>query len=146
MCAFPSRVAYFYDHDVGDFYYALGHPMKPHRMRMVHELLIAYGVHERLQVLQPPRATERDLTRFHSDDYIEFLKRITPETAQGQMDQLQRCKFPFFDFKARKWGLPLMMTRRLPLPSAPGMDMSTANSGIGAHCPATLRQWALRHF
>jgi histone deacetylase 1/2 len=83
-------VAYFYDHDVGNYYYALGHPMKPHRMRMVHELLIAYGVHEKLQVLQPPRATERDLTRFHSDEYIEFLRRITPETAQKQLDQLQR--------------------------------------------------------
>jgi histone deacetylase 1/2 len=93
--AFPSRVAYFYDHDVGNYYYALGHPMKPHRMRMVHELLIAYGVHEKLQVLQPPRATERDLTRFHSDEYIEFLRRITPETAQKQLDQLQRCKFSF---------------------------------------------------
>lgn len=34
-----SRVAYFYDSDVGSHHYGTGHPMKPHRMKMTHSLV-----------------------------------------------------------------------------------------------------------
>lgn len=44
------RISYFYDGDVGNFYYGQGHPMKPHRIRMTHSLLCAYGVYQKLDV------------------------------------------------------------------------------------------------
>lgn len=37
------RVAYFLDTDIGGFYYAQHHPMKPHRLSMTYNLCLAYG-------------------------------------------------------------------------------------------------------
>lgn len=45
------NVGYFYDPDVGNFYYAQGHPMKPHRMRMTHNLLLAYNMFDKMDIL-----------------------------------------------------------------------------------------------
>lgn len=75
--------------------------MKPHRMRMTHNLLVAYGLYDKMDVLPTPRASDRDMTRFHSDEYISFLKLITPYTLQDQLSSL--CRFnvledcPVFD-------------------------------------------------
>ena len=33
------KVAYFHDSDIGNFYYGQGHPMKPHRVEMTHNLV-----------------------------------------------------------------------------------------------------------
>ena len=49
-----DRVCYFYDHDVGSHYYAANHPMKPHRITMAHHLVLAYGLHEDMEVLSFP--------------------------------------------------------------------------------------------
>eukprot|EP00178_Gracilaria_changii_P003211 TRINITY_DN146_c0_g3_i1.p1 TRINITY_DN146_c0_g3~~TRINITY_DN146_c0_g3_i1.p1 ORF type:complete len:824 (-),score=121.16 TRINITY_DN146_c0_g3_i1:4651-7029(-) len=95
------RVGYYYDSDVGNFYYAQGHPMKPHRMRMTHNLLVAYGLADKMEVLSTPRASERDMTRFHADDYISFLKNVTPELIGDHSTNLTRFNVledcPVFD-------------------------------------------------
>lgn len=85
-----GRVSYYYDPDVGNFYYASGHPMKPHRMRMTHNLLVAYGLTDKLDIFTPPRATDKEMTRFHSDDYIQFLKTVTPDSLTEQLTLLSR--------------------------------------------------------
>lgn len=36
--------------EVGNYNYGPGHPMKPHRIRMVHNLLVNYGVYRHLQI------------------------------------------------------------------------------------------------
>lgn len=77
-----KRIAYYYDQDVGNFSYGYGHPMKPHRMRMAHSLISSYNLHSYMTILRPRRATSKDLTTFHSDEYIDFLMRVTPETVQ----------------------------------------------------------------
>ena len=51
----PRRVAYFYDPDVGNYVYYLGHPMKPHRIRMAHNLIVNYGLCD--DVDDSPRAS-----------------------------------------------------------------------------------------
>ncbi|TCD60061.1 hypothetical protein EIP91_010795 [Steccherinum ochraceum] len=76
------RVAYYYDPDVGAFTYGLGHPMKPQRMRITHELVSAYGMLDHMQVLRAKRASAEEMTRFHTDEYIHFLSRVVPETAE----------------------------------------------------------------
>lgn len=53
--------------------------MKPHRIRMVHSLLVNYGIYKDLQVYRPPRATAEDMMQFHSDDYVSFLRRVSPD-------------------------------------------------------------------
>jgi hypothetical protein len=46
-----KRVAYYYDNDVGLYTYSTGHPMKPHRMRITHDLISAYGMLDKMHVL-----------------------------------------------------------------------------------------------
>lgn len=44
------QVAYFYDAELGSYYYGQGHPMKPHRIRMAHNLILHYGLHNMMDV------------------------------------------------------------------------------------------------
>lgn len=37
--------------DVGAYTYGLGHPMKPQRMRMTHELVSVYGMIDKMSIL-----------------------------------------------------------------------------------------------
>lgn len=78
-----KRVAYLYDDEVGSFIYNDYHPMKPHRVRMTNNLVIAYDLYDKMTVMKPERATATDLTRFHTDEYIQFLQMATPENAAG---------------------------------------------------------------
>ncbi|XP_008681126.1 probable histone deacetylase 19 isoform X1 [Zea mays] len=95
------RVCYYYDPDVGNYYYGQGHPMKPHRIRMTHSLLARYGLLNQMHVYRPSLASQRDLCRFHADDYIKFLRSVTPDTQQEQTRLLKRFNVgedcPVFD-------------------------------------------------
>ncbi|KAI8821347.1 histone deacetylase 1 [Fimicolochytrium jonesii] len=73
------RVSYYYHEDVGNFHYGPQHPMKPHRIRMTHNLVMNYGLYKKMEIYRPSRATFAELTKFHSDDYMEFLQRVTPD-------------------------------------------------------------------
>lgn len=46
----PKKVAYFYDSDVGNYAYVAGHPMKPHRIRMAHSLIMNYGLYSKMEI------------------------------------------------------------------------------------------------
>lgn len=37
--------------EIGAYSYGLGHPMKPQRMRITHELVMAYGMLDKLHVI-----------------------------------------------------------------------------------------------
>jgi len=84
------RVSYFYDAEIGNYHYGQGHPMKPHRVRMTHNLVVNYGLYKRMEVFRPKPVGSSQMTRFHSDDYINFLKVITPDNMQDYVRQLQR--------------------------------------------------------
>ena len=43
-------VAYFYDSDVGNYAYVAGHPMKPHRIRMAHSLIMNYELYKKMEI------------------------------------------------------------------------------------------------
>ncbi|KAF9035973.1 hypothetical protein BJ165DRAFT_1509353, partial [Panaeolus papilionaceus] len=45
------KVAYYYDTEVGAYTFGLGHPMKPHRIRVTHDLVSAYGMLDKMHVL-----------------------------------------------------------------------------------------------
>mmetsp|Transcript_5354 Transcript_5354/g.15737 ORF Transcript_5354/g.15737 Transcript_5354/m.15737 type:complete len:454 (-) Transcript_5354:95-1456(-) len=74
-----KKIAYFYDGDMGHYYYGPGHPMKPHRLKLAHHLILSYGLYRKLEVYRPHRAEAEEMTRFHSPEYIDFLRRITPD-------------------------------------------------------------------
>ena len=48
--------------------------MKPHRIRMTHNLLLNYGLYRKMEIYRPHKATQEEMTKFHSDDYIRFLR------------------------------------------------------------------------
>uniref|UniRef100_A0A1D1XE95 Histone deacetylase n=1 Tax=Anthurium amnicola TaxID=1678845 RepID=A0A1D1XE95_9ARAE len=73
------RVSYFYEPTIGDYYYGQGHPMKPHRIRMAHNLVVHYSLHRLMEISRPYPASSLDIRRFHSDDYVHFLSSVTPE-------------------------------------------------------------------
>ena len=45
-----KTVAYFYDSDVGNYAYVAGHPMKPHRIRMAHSLIMNYELYKKMEI------------------------------------------------------------------------------------------------
>lgn len=52
-----KTVAYFYDSDVGNYAYVAGHPMKPHRIRMAHSLIMNYGLYKKMEIYVSMLAT-----------------------------------------------------------------------------------------
>lgn len=52
--------------------------MKPHRIRMTQSLVVNYGLYKKMQLFRPPRASFDDITKFHTDEYINFLRTVTP--------------------------------------------------------------------
>lgn len=93
-----SRVCYFYNNDMGSYYYGASHPMKPHRLKMTHSLLLSYGVYKKLDVYRPHYADYQELTLFHSKDYIDFLKRVSPDNSKDHLHQLQKFNLgPYTD-------------------------------------------------
>jgi len=95
------RVSYFYDAEVGNYHYGQGHPMKPFRARLTHNLVINYGLYRQMDIFRPPLIPGKELTRFHSDDYINFLRLVSPDNMQDYTRQLQRFNVgedcPVFD-------------------------------------------------
>lgn len=43
-------ILFFSTGDVGNYYYGQGHPMKPHRIRMTHNLLLNYGLYRKMEI------------------------------------------------------------------------------------------------
>nr|AAW25462.1 SJCHGC03853 protein [Schistosoma japonicum] len=72
------RVVYFYDPDCGNFHYGPNHPMKPHRLTLTHTLVVNYNLTDSMKVYKPYHASMKDMISFHSQEYIEFLRDVTP--------------------------------------------------------------------
>lgn len=53
-----KKIAYYYDDEIGNFHYGPGHPMKPHRMRLAHHLILAYGLYRQLGQTHDTESTE----------------------------------------------------------------------------------------
>jgi len=91
-----KRVTYFYDPGVGNFYYGANHPMKPHRLALTHNLILHYGLHKKMQMFRPRIADHDDLKKFHSDDYVSFLARVSPNIF-GNIDESHLRRFNIGD-------------------------------------------------
>jgi len=54
-----------------------------------------------MEVYRPEMATEEDMTKFHTDDYVEFLRLVTPDNQHEHLRQLKRFNVgedcPVFD-------------------------------------------------
>ena len=79
-----KKVAYFYDSDVGNYAYVAGHPMKPHRIRMAHSLIMNYGLYKKMEIyvcLLRPSALDRGRT--YDVHAVDLHRRSAPNQPTG---------------------------------------------------------------
>ncbi|CAG9460103.1 unnamed protein product [Pedinophyceae sp. YPF-701] len=95
------RVCYFYDSSIGNHYFGPNHPMKPHRVTMAHHLVLAYDLDRDMDCYRPRLAGGSEMAAFHSEDYVDFLRRVTPGNQEQLLSQMQRFSVgedcPVFD-------------------------------------------------
>jgi len=75
--------------------------MKPHRMRMAHNLVLNYGLYKKMEIFRPHLLSEEAMTMFHADDYIHFLSNVTLDNQHEYQREINRFNIdvdcPIFD-------------------------------------------------
>ncbi|ODV71888.1 histone deacetylase HOS2 [Cyberlindnera jadinii NRRL Y-1542] len=99
--SYQPHVSYHYNPAVSQYHYGVRHPMKPFRLMLTDHLVIAYKLYEKMDLYTPRAATKEEILEFHSEDYIDFLQRVTPETLNKFSSELKRFNIgddcPVFD-------------------------------------------------
>ena len=92
--AMTRRAAFVYDEALSRHQLRHDHPMRPIRLQHTFELLQAYGAFdEGVSQLVPPRAaTDSELARLHTEEYIEAVKCFSRGGSE-----YQRARFNFDD-------------------------------------------------
>ena len=70
------NTAFIYSDDFAKYDYGPGHPLKPFRLKLTHDLIQAYGLLSLpdVRVVEAKPAAEEDLLLYHTRDYLEVLK------------------------------------------------------------------------
>ncbi|ORX36428.1 putative histone deacetylase 3 [Kockovaella imperatae] len=119
-------VAYYHPKGVGNYHYGERHPMRPQRLELTNQLVLGYGLDKAMTMHNPRRATDEELANFHDSDYIAFLKRVTPKSAQSLTEEEQKYNvgddcpvfFDVFAFCQQYTGASLAAARKLTSGSA----------------------------
>jgi histone deacetylase HOS2 len=69
------KVAYYHPQGVGNYHYGERHPMRPQRLELTNQLVLGYGLQDKMTMHAPRKATDEELLGFHDSDYIDFLRR-----------------------------------------------------------------------
>ena len=72
----PPRVSYFYDTEVGSFFYGQEHPMKPFRIKMAHQLIVNYGLYRKMSVYVSQKWIISSSTRL-SLTHTDYFSNLT---------------------------------------------------------------------
>ncbi|CDK28088.1 unnamed protein product [Kuraishia capsulata CBS 1993] len=99
--SFNPHVSYHYNPEVPQYHYGVRHPMKPFRLMLTDHLVVAYKLHERMDLYKTRRATKEELLEFHAEDYVNFLQTVTPDNAAKYTNLLKKFNIgddcPVFD-------------------------------------------------
>ena len=87
MSSGKKRVSYFYDAEFPLHHYGPGHPMKPARLLLTHNLVLSYGLHRKMDCYKPHRASAGEMAQYHTPEYIDFIRRVSPDTAKALAGQ-----------------------------------------------------------
>lgn len=85
-----TRVSYHHNSQAENHHFGSSHPMKPWRLTLTNQLVLGYGLQEYMDCYSTKAAAEDELREFHSSDYLDFLKRVTPQNADSFTQQLPR--------------------------------------------------------
>lgn len=97
------RVSWHANPAVEPHHFGQNHPMKPWRLTLTKQLVMAYGMHHAMDLYLARAATYEEMAGFHSADYLDFLSQVIPADmdATSQTDRLQGFNFgddcPIFD-------------------------------------------------
>jgi len=70
---YEEVISYYFDHKFGNFVFSFGHPMKPLRINMVHELVKSYGLNRYMNIKKGSNVSNDELKNFHEDEYLNTL-------------------------------------------------------------------------
>lgn len=91
------RVSWHANPDVEPHHFGSSHPMKPWRLTLTKQLVMAYGMHHAMDLYLSRAATYEELSEFHHTDYLDFLRQVMP----GDMEKPEKSdsvvKFNFGD-------------------------------------------------
>ncbi|KAL0233536.1 hypothetical protein PCE1_002051 [Barthelona sp. PCE] len=97
----PKKTCYFFSDAIGSAYYGSRHPMKPMRIVLTHSLILSYDLYKNMAVFKPRYPDPQALSAFHSDSYVNFLSKVTPDTVSNYQSNLSRFNIvddcPIFD-------------------------------------------------
>lgn len=119
--SYQPHVSYHFNPRVTEYHYGVRHPMKPFRLMLTDHLVGAYKLYEKMDVYTPRAATREEMQEFHSEDYIDFLQRVTPDSLGKFAQQLKQFNIgddcPVFDgvydYSALYTGASLDATEKL---------------------------------
>ena len=64
--------------------------MRPHRVRLTHSLVSHYDLEKSMVLHRPTPRSETQIEEFHADDYVKFLKAVTPDNQDEFLTQMRR--------------------------------------------------------
>mmetsp|Transcript_16605 Transcript_16605/g.30441 ORF Transcript_16605/g.30441 Transcript_16605/m.30441 type:complete len:402 (-) Transcript_16605:1122-2327(-) len=82
-----KRVSYFYDPEFPLHHYEPGHPMKPPRLLLTHNLVLSYGLYRKMDCFKPHRATAAEMAQYHSPEYVDYMRRASPDMGKALANQ-----------------------------------------------------------
>lgn len=86
---YSPNVSYHYNPKVSEYHYGVKHPMKPFRLMLTDHLVIGYKLYEKMDLYTPKPASKEELLEFHSEDYIDFLQKVTPDNVSKYSNLLK---------------------------------------------------------
>ncbi|KAF2638807.1 histone deacetylase [Massarina eburnea CBS 473.64] len=76
------NVSFHYNPHVEYHHFGSSHPMKPWRLTLTKQLVLAYGLEYCMELYEPRPATFDELAIFHDREYLSFLSNVTPQNAK----------------------------------------------------------------
>lgn len=95
------RVSWHANPAVEPHHFGSNHPMKPWRLTLTKQLVLAYGMHHAMDLYLARAATYEEMAEFHTQEYLDFLRQVIPSEMDTNTDTLTRFNFgddcPVFD-------------------------------------------------
>ncbi|OCK98821.1 histone deacetylase [Cenococcum geophilum 1.58] len=81
------NVSFHYNPHVEYHHFGSSHPMKPWRLTLTKQLILAYGLEYTMELHEPRPASFDELAIFHDREYLDFLKHITPQNMDPEKEE-----------------------------------------------------------
>ena len=74
-----DRVGIIYTEDYQKYNFGKDHPLRPLRLKLTNSLMEKLKLleHQRLTIMKPRLATQHEIERLHSPDYVEIVKKLS---------------------------------------------------------------------